>query len=355
MTGLRVLQAMAGARHGGAEAFFTRLVAALGRAGLTQRVLIRRDRARAAGLREAGIEPVELAFGGWFDVVTRVALAREIRRFRPLVVLTWMSRASAMVPSRRFTGGGYIHVGRLGGYYDLGYYRACDHLVANTRAIVDHIVKRGWPEARAHYLPNFVDAHSVAPVDRASLDTPANAPLAVALGRLHPNKAFDVLLEALAKAPGVFLWLAGEGEARAALEAQAKRLGISARVRFLGWREDAGALIAAADFLVCPSRREPLGNVVLEAWAGHRPAIAAAAAGPAALIEHEESGLIVPVEDAGALAQGIARLAGDRALRGRLAEGGHRVFEAEFTEPMVVQRYLAFFDQVARECAASPA
>jgi hypothetical protein len=47
------------------------------------------------------------------------------------------------------------HVARLGGYYDLRYYRRCDHLIANTRDIVDYIVRSGWAAERVHYLPNF--------------------------------------------------------------------------------------------------------------------------------------------------------------------------------------------------------
>src|SRR5258708_14680077 len=121
---------------------------------------------------------------------------------------------------------------------------------------------------------------SAAPVARAALDTPEDVPLALALGRLHSNKAFDVLIEALARAPGIHLWLAGEGPARAQLESRAARLAVSNRVRFLCWREDAPALLATADMLVCPSRHEPLGHVVVEAWAAGPPRGAAASAGP---------------------------------------------------------------------------
>ena len=74
MARIRVLQVMAGARHGGAEAFFTRLVPALERAGLEQRVVIRRDAERAAKLREDGIEPLELSFGAFLDFKTSCAL-----------------------------------------------------------------------------------------------------------------------------------------------------------------------------------------------------------------------------------------------------------------------------------------
>ncbi len=344
----RVLQAMAGALHGGAEAFFERLVAALHRAGLAQLVCIRRETARTARLAAGGLTVRELPFAGPLDLVTRCRLAGAIRTFRPSVVMSWMSRATRLVPPRFLSGGGHVHVARLGGYYDLKYYRRCDHLIGNTRKIVDYIRQQGWPASRAHYLPNFVDGAPTPPVTRGSLDTPAEAPLALALGRLHPNKGFDVLLRALAATPGLHLWLAGEGEERARLERLANELELGRRMRFLGWRDDAPALLAAADLLVCPSRHEPLGNVVIEAWAHGRPVVAAASDGPAALIDDGKSGLLTPVDDAAALAAALGRLVADREIRHRLAIGGRQAYEAEFTEAAVVRRYLRFFDEVSR-------
>ncbi len=338
----RVLQAIAGAVHGGAEAFFVRLVPALARAGLEQRVVIRRDDARSAALQRAGIEPVELAFGGSFDFTTRRGLRGELDSFKPDIALTWMSRATAYCPS-----GPFVHAARLGGYYDLKYYRACDHLIGNTPDIVAHLVKSGWPAERTHYLPNFVDAAPARAMPRARLDTPEDAPLLLALGRLHRNKGFDVLLEALALLPEVHCWLAGEGPERASLETMAARLELGSRLHFLGWREDVAALCAAADLLVVPSRHEPLGNVVIEAWAQGLPVVAAASLGPAALIESEENGLLVPLEDAAALAEAVGRVMADNGLAARLSAGGREAFANGYTENAVVARYMEFFERVA--------
>jgi glycosyltransferase involved in cell wall biosynthesis len=230
----------------------------------------------------------------------------------------------------------------------LRHYRHCDHLIGNTKALCRRFREAGWPEERVHYLPNFVTpAASPRAIDRADLGVPATAPLAIALGRLHRNKGFDTLLEALAAAPALHLWLAGEGPERQALERQAKALGLLPRLRFLGWREDAAALIAAADLLVCSSRSEPLGNVVIEAWAAGVPVVAAASEGPAELIEDNFSGLLVPVDDAPALAAAMARLAADAALRARLAAGGKAAYESAFTEARVVAAYRDLFARLA--------
>ncbi len=349
----RLLQAIAGARHGGAEIFFVRLATALNRAGETQRVLIRHDIVRSRALRAAGVGVAELAFGGRFDLSTRLAFRREIARWRPDIVLTWMSRATWHCPR-----GDFVHVARLGGYYDLKYYHRCDHLIANTHAIVEYAVDRGWPRERIHYLPNFVpDARAVAL--RAKPVASENFPVGLALGRLHPNKGFALLLEALAETRGVRLAIAGDGPLRASLEQLANGLGIADRVSFLGWREDVQELLANADFLVCPSLHEPLGNVVIEAWSAGLPVIATASDGPAGLIEDEASGLLVPLPDQPgggpkALAAAIDRLCRDPGLRARLGRAGRDVYEAEFTENAVTAGYRQFFDTVAPECAALP-
>ena len=339
---MRVLQAMAGAEYGGAEAFFTRLVLALSRAGLDQRVVIRRNPARAEALKAGGIEPVELAFGGLLDWRTPRALKREIRAYRPDVVLTWMNRASRMCPT-----GDFVHVGRLGGYYDLKYYRACDHLIANTEDIREYVIGDGWPAEKAHYLPNFVTEEHAQPLSRRPFYTPESAPLVLALGRLHENKAFDVLLKAISRVPNVYLWIAGEGPLRKDLEKLAENLAVKPRVRFLGWREDTASLLATADLFVCPSRHEPLGNVVIEAWAQGVAVVAADSYGPGTLIEHRESGILVPVDDAVTMGKAIRNLLEDNNLRDRIARQGYEVYAENFTEKMVVERYTDFLNKVA--------
>lgn len=338
---MRILQAMAGAPFGGAEAFFERLVLALHRAGLEQHVLIRRNAKRAGMLRGHGVSVAELPFGGAFDIKTRLGFRHHLRRFKPDLALTWMNRATRFCPSGKF-----VHAARLGGYYDLKYYRRCDHLIGNTQDIVDYLLAKGWPAERAHYLPNFVAESKAPPASRQEHFTPANAPLILALGRLHENKAFDVLLQAVAKVPEVYLWLAGDGPLRGALEAQAERLGIKPRLRFLGWRDDTAALFAAADIFVCPSRHEPLGNVVIEAWAQGVPVVATASQGPAALITHRANGLLAPVDDVQGLAEAIRAMLHEPGLADELGAAGRRAYERDFTEAAVVARYLAFFEKV---------
>ncbi len=328
---------MAGAVHGGAELFYERLCVALHEAGETVLPVIRRDKARAARLRRAGLSPVELTFGGPLDVLTTPRLRRVLRDFAPDVAVSWMSRATAHMPR-----GDWVHVGRLGGYYHLRHYRACDHLVGNTRGIVDWLRARGWAAERTHYVPNFADdLAGAAPADLPSIPGQATV---LGLGRLHTDKGFDTLIAALARLSGVAASIAGIGPEQAALQRQAVRAGVAERVQFLGWRNDVAALLAAADVFVCSSRIEPLGNMVIEAWSAGRPVVACAADGPRELIRDGVDGLLVPREDATALAQAISRVLDDPALRQSLAQAGRARFETEFSRAEVVGRWRSFLE-----------
>lgn len=329
---MRIAQVMAGAPIGGAEAFYERATIALHHAGDVVLPIIRRDAERAARLRKAGLQPVELAFGAAFDFLTKRRVQRALQDFKPDVVMAWMQRAARFTPQ-----GPWVLVGRFGGYYDLKYFRHCDHLVANTHDLVHAITAEHWPPARVHYLPNFVeDFASAAPAD---LSAPSSTPRLLAMGRLHPNKGFDVLLRAIALLPRGHLYLAGAGPEEAALRALTAELGITDRVSFLGWRRDIDALLAAADMFICSSRHEPLGNIVLEAWSAAKPVIAAAAQGPTELISDGADGLLIPKEDAPALAGAIAGLAENPARAAALGAAGRTYFAAAFAEAPVMARW----------------
>jgi len=339
---MKVAHIMAGAPAGGAELFYERLVAAQSQAGMQMLAVIRRNEARAGRLRGAGLAPVQLGFGGPLDLLTRPRLRRVLRSFAPRVVVAWMNRAAAAAPRGR-----WVLAGRLGGFYDLSYYRRCDHLIGNTAGIVRWILSQGWERGRVHHLPNFARDYAGQHAVRPDW-VPPGAPFLLALGRLHTNKAFDVLIRAMRLLPSTCLLIAGEGPERAALEALCRSEGVAGRVRLPGWSADPGSLLAACDALVCPSRHEPLGNVVIEAFSAGRPVVAAAAQGPLELIRDGADGLLAPVGDAPALAARLEQVLGDRALAARLAAAGRARFEAEFAAAPVLARWQAFLSQAEK-------
>lgn len=339
---MRILQLMAGGERGGAEKFFDRLVVGLHKKGIHQAVVVRSYPDRVSFLKNNGLEPIVAPFRRFFDFQTPRILRQTVDTFKPDIVLTWMSRASELCPQ-----GSYVIAARLGGYYNLKYYQKADHLIGNTQGIRDYFTQQGWPLNFSHYLPNFVDS----PVDfgvqdRKALSTPQDASVLLALGRLHRNKGFDILIPALAQIPNAYLWLGGEGGERKALEALAVKYCVLDRVRFLGWRKDVSALYQAADVYVCPSRIEPLGNVVIEAWAHQKPVVAADSAGPKSLITHLENGLLAPIDDINQLATAIQEVLQKKALFKKIAQAGYQSYMDSFTEEKIIAQYIDFFERI---------
>ena len=338
---MNIMQLIAGASNGGAEAFFTRLVPALHAEGMTQTAVIRKSSKRAQTLQQAGIDVYQLPYGGMLDFYTPWRVKQLTVLKQPDIVMSWMNRASNMTPK-----GKWISVGRLGGYYNLNYYSKCHYLICNTRDIRDYVIKQGWPEKNAHYISNFVNEENADPVERNNFNTPTNAPLVFAAGRLHGNKGFDMLIRAIATLDNVYLWVAGEGPLKNDLKKLVSDLRLDDRVRLLGWREDINALLASADIFVCPSRHEPLGNVVLEAWSQKTPIIATAAQGPKQLIDDGENGLLVPIDDYSTLAEKISFLIRENGSRKIMIDNAHQKYLENFSQNKIVEEYKIFFDSL---------
>jgi glycosyltransferase involved in cell wall biosynthesis len=284
-----------------------------------------------------------LSFGSPLDLVTPWKLARIAATEQPDVILGWMNRACRILPR-----GPWANVGRLGGYYNLKYYRRCAHLICNTPDIAAYVVREGFKAANVHYIPNFCPVSPEAPVDRDALDTPADAKVLLILARLHEAKGIDTALKALVEIPDAILWIAGEGPLETELKRLAADLGVAARVRFLGWRDDRSALLRAADICLVPSRFEPFGNVVVNAWAHDVPVIACASQGPDFLIEDGVNGVKTPVDDAHALASAVRGLLADAPLARKLIAGGRARVAREFSESAVVNRYRDVFQSIIR-------
>ena len=336
---MSVLHLLGTTGEGGAETYFLSLIEALARDGAGQAAAIRRHAGREAALRAAGVATGVFGFGGPVDIFTKPRVAGFARSQETRLALAWMNRAARHTPK-----GSWARVGRLGGYYNLKYYQGFDALVANTEHIAEWIVGQGWPAGRVSCIPNFAAAPPQGEaVDRTTLTTPPDVPLLLAMGRLHENKAHDVSLQALTQIPGAYLWIAGVGPLEAKLKGLAEALGVSDRVRFLGWRTDASALYRTADVCVFPSRYEPLGNVVIQSWAHGLPVVAAASQGPKALIRDGADGMLVPVDDAAALGRGIRRLLESPPLRAKLTAAGAARVAAEFSEAAVVAQWKALF------------
>lgn len=355
---MRSLHIIGSRRSGGAERFYLRLCAALARRGESVACALPPDSDLTAMLDPA-IEQRHVKMRSVLDPFARARVSRTVRALKADVVQTYMGRATRLT-NLSSSRGGPVHVARLGGYYDVKGYRHAHAWVANARGICEYLVDAGLDPQRVHYIGNFVE--SVEPMQasrraelRETLALPEDALVFTCLGRLHTNKAFDVMLEAFARLPrplagrDPWLLMVGDGPLREILQAQAEQLSIAHRVRWIGWSEQPQDYLQLADLFVCPSRHEPLGNVVLEAWSAGVPVLASRTGGLAELIHDGDNGALVLPEDADALAGRIQDLLEDRPERLRgFVQAGARSLATEHSEEGVVSAYLALYRRLLR-------
>ena len=340
---MRVLHVMAGAAEGGAENIMLESVLALAEAGLNQHVVTRPNNAfRLEQYSKAGISTDLTSFNNAFPFPSRRVLHRAIAAFKPDIIEYWMGRAGQYAPSEYKK----RSIGWYGGYYKLTRFKNCEWHIGLTKDLLRHIREQGVSDDRSGIVHTYADFEGSPPTQRASLNTPEDAPVALALARLHEKKGLDTLLDATVKVPGLYVWIAGEGPLEQELKAHCTRNGLDDRVRFLGWRNDRGGLLAACDFVAFPSRYEPFGTVTVDAWAAARPLVAADAVGPAAYIENEVSGLLIPKNDVDALAHAMQRVISEKGLAAKLVQGGTAAYQQDFTKAAFVRDSLAFYEKV---------
>ncbi|MFN7901297.1 MAG: glycosyltransferase family 4 protein [Holosporales bacterium] len=195
-------------------------------------------------------------------------------------------------------------------------------------------------------LLHFPDHVDVAPASRAAFGLKDDDIIAVAAGRLSHQKAFDILIPALAKARGITLLLAGEGEDEAMLRALAEQHGVADRVRFLGWRSDVANLFAMADIVLMPSRYEPFGFVMLEAMAQGTPLILTNVKGPDEVAQHLVNSFTVEPENIDDLAAALRTLRDDPALRARLGQAGRDTVRTTYNENTSINQLIDFYQKM---------
>jgi glycosyltransferase involved in cell wall biosynthesis len=350
----RSLHIIGSKRPGGAEGFYVRLVQALNDSQHDAIAVCPPQSAVANRLGDT-VDQKHIKMRSQWDPVARYQLNRCISQLHPEIVVSYLGRATRLL--RLPVGKSPVHIARLGGYYDIRHYAHAHAWVGNTKGICDYMVSSGLPATRVTYIPNFIDVPQTAREEiiaaaREELALPAQAKIIMALGRLHQVKGFDTLLRAFAalrinKDTEANLVILGEGGERHALESLASELRIEPFLRMPGWRDSLAAYFALADVFVCPSRLEPFGNVLLDAWSHGVPLIATRTAGAAELVSDQVDGILVPVDGVAAMTTELYRLlnASD-SVRTSLIEAGRKTLEQRFSRATVVGAYLDLFDQL---------
>jgi glycosyltransferase involved in cell wall biosynthesis len=324
-----------------------------------------------ADLRALGVEP---RWFGRFDnirfgniLLRLTSLAAQLGPFRPHIVQSthFFCNMYAGLCARLF---GSLAIGAMRN--DLDHERhACGRwtrlslrlpsaIIANSRAALCGVDEFGVDPNSMVVLNNAIDLEDF---DRSSglrsSDSTWDAggpPVALAVGRMYPEKRFDRFLAALSAArrisPVVRGVIVGDGPGWSDLRCRAQDFGLLPDgVLFLGRRNDVPALLGRAAMLVLSSDHEGCPNVVLEAMAARRPVVTTPAGDAGVVIEDGVSGYVVPFEDVEAMAGRMAGLAESPELRRRFGEAGRRRIEKDYAYDGLAERLISAYKAIAEQ------
>lgn len=241
-------------------------------------------------------------------------------------------------------------------------YRALEHLSNHSltnaigvsrRTSEDWIRRTHLPRSRVVTIHNGIDPRLFArrtdrETARRKLGLPNDERVIVGgVGRLEEAKGFEYLIGAIAnlapRNPELMLVLAGQGVARERLAAQAERLGIADRVRFLGFCPEVQIVFDALDIFAMPSLCEALPYALLEAMATGLPAVGATVGGIPEVIVEGATGLLVPPRSEGALAAALQTLIDSPGLRAHMGTAARERVEKHFTEAEMVAKTIDLY------------
>jgi len=297
------------------------------------------------------------------DLQTLVALFGHMRRFRPHVVHTHMAKAGLLGrsaawlfnithPRSRAIVIHTYHGHVLDGYFSrtmtalfIGLERilarVSDVLIAVSPRVRDDLVQRHHIGTAAQFqvVPLGLDLEAYEKIDdadrrraRQALDIAPDVPVVTTVGRLTAIKQHSLFLDVAqriaAAAPDTIFLIAGDGELRSALEAQAQELGLSPRVRFLGWRRDLTTIYGATDVFLLTSRNEGTPVALIEAMAAGVAGVATDVGGVRDVLDDPE--LVKPCGDVDGLSAAVALLLRDTTRRRSAAATGRQAVVSRF-------------------------
>jgi len=232
------------------------------------------------------------------------------------------------------------------------------HILVNSEAIVARLArKRAARRDRLGVISNGVDLTRFGPAVPPS--NVSEVTKVGSLANLRPEKGLGQLVEAAGivtrTAPGVRFVIWGEGPLRAELEARIRSLGLTDVVEMPGATRSPEKVLKQCHIFVLASLSEACSNVVLEAMATGLPVIATRVGGTPALVDDRRTGLLVPPDDAPALAQAILRLLETPAMATEMGAQGRARALAEFGVDRMLERIDAFYCRALGPAHDAPA
>jgi glycosyltransferase involved in cell wall biosynthesis len=356
---MRILHVDAGREWRGGQNQVRLTVQGMRRHGHEVVLAARRGGVLAERARESGISVHEVPFGSELSPLAAAAMAGVLERVRPQVVqahdphsMTACLLATALRPgipivaTRRVDFAPRSLPSRLK-------YQLCPRVIAVSRAAYAVLERAGVYEDRLRLVYEGVADRAPRPGGRealAALGIPLSAPVVGNIAALVHHKDQATLVRAaavvLAARPDVYFLIVGDGERRAALEAQTRELGISGHVIFAGFRDDVDVLLPAFDVFCLSSQMEGLGTILLDAMAFGRPIVGTAAGGIPEAIEDGATGRIAPVRDFRALADALLDVLKEPARADAMGRSGRRRFEERFSAERMVSETLSVYEEL---------
>jgi len=272
-------------------------------------------------------------FSEW-DIFAVLKLRQHLNRLKPDAIIAHANRAWQL--TNWANGDRLPLVGVAQNYHTRRFVRA-KAMFTTTRDLVEHLVKEGVAEDRVFHIPNMVRCHELP--QRNIRNSP---PIIGTMGRFVAKKGFDVYIEALRrlKERGYKFQavLGGDGEEAKALKQQAREAGLENILTFPGWVKDKKHFYSYIDIFCLPSLHEPFGIVLLEAFVFGAPVVATDSEGPKDIITPNYDALIVPLNDAAALADALAKLLDDEKLANDLAANAFVKAKMRYSTEVVCER-----------------
>jgi len=361
---IRVVQAVNSLALAGAERTTTELACALDPEQFEVHVVVVRDGPLRARLEAEGV--AVHVVGGEFDwrfPLTIARTARVLRELRPMIVHTHMIGSDIT----GFCAARLAHVPIVLTTQHDTYHRAWRYdrfrrwsaprlaaTVAISPTVVEYCTQSlHVPASRVHVIENAVDMRRFEP----AVCEQRRPPTFGAMGTLIPIKGHDTLVEAFARAlpamPGARLLVAGQGPLRSELEHQVRALGVADSVELLGLVADVPAFLRDVDVLVHPSRQEAFGLAIVEGMAACKPIIASDLPAIRHVLREGDAGVLVRVDDAGALASAMERVAGDLDSARELARRGFDHAREFYSRTRMADEYAALYRTLLVECGAT--
>ncbi|MBI2400018.1 MAG: glycosyltransferase family 4 protein [Deltaproteobacteria bacterium] len=313
------------------------------------------ERAKAMGLKTELFE-----CSGRFDLGTIKAVRRFIEKNGIEVIHShgYKSNIYAYLANRRpgkklvTTCHNWINASSKMSFYtrlDKFFLRRFDAIAAVSDAVKDELLAAGIDPRKTVVIGNGISLEKFRQPSadkedvRAALGIPPNVFVAGTVGRMSPEKGYDILLQAarevLKKKENCFFLFVGDGPQKQALEEQSRSLGIGGRVIFAGKRSDIPEMLSAMDLFVMSSHTEGQPMALLEAMAAGKPVVSTSVGDVPKILDKGKAGLLAPPADSLGLAAAILRVLDDPALAGRLAASALRNVEENYSSKKMAAEY----------------